>query len=61
MDNLLCRLSTHFLAATALRNALGTRKLAELLSDRPAVSFLVFELMKQLTREWGIQVVRVEM
>ncbi|KAM3962392.1 band 7 protein AGAP004871-like [Aphomia sociella] len=55
------KMSTQYLAATTLRNALGTRKLSELLVDRPAVSQQVFQQMKIITREWGIQVVRVEM
>ncbi|CAH0728890.1 unnamed protein product, partial [Brenthis ino] len=53
--------STQYLAATTLRNALGTRKLAEVLANRPEVSRQVFELMKNITREWGVQIVRVEM
>ncbi|CAH2107127.1 unnamed protein product [Euphydryas editha] len=54
------KVSTHYLAATTLRNALGTRKLSEVLANRPAVSHQVFELMKHIIRDWGIQVVRVE-
>ncbi|XP_047527353.1 stomatin-like protein 3 [Vanessa atalanta] len=54
------KLSTHYLAATTLRNALGTRKLSEVLANRPAVSHQVFELMKHIIRDWGIQIVRVE-
>ncbi|XP_037299611.1 band 7 protein AGAP004871 [Manduca sexta] len=52
--------ATRYLAATTLRNALGTRKLTEILGDRPAVSSQVFINMKQMTREWGVKVVRVE-
>ncbi|XP_061377947.1 band 7 protein AGAP004871-like isoform X2 [Danaus plexippus] len=54
------KVSTHFLAATTLRNALGTRKLAELLASRPDVSQQVFNLMKNITVAWGIKIVRVE-
>ncbi|XP_050669122.1 stomatin-like isoform X1 [Leptidea sinapis] len=52
--------ATHFLASTTLRNALGTRNLSELLNNRPAVSKHVFELMKTMTKQWGVQVVKVE-
>lgn len=58
---LLCRMATQFLAATTLRNAIGTKKLPELLKDRPAVSYMVFQHMMHYAREWGIEVVRVEM
>ncbi|XP_072941036.1 stomatin-like isoform X4 [Epargyreus clarus] len=54
------KVATQYLAATTLRNALGTRKLSEILINRPAVSYQVFQLMKHLTKNWGIQVVRVE-
>ncbi|VVC93513.1 unnamed protein product, partial [Leptidea sinapis] len=54
------RVATHFLASTTLRNALGTRNLSELLNNRPAVSKHVFELMKTMTKQWGVQVVKVE-
>ncbi|XP_053602807.1 stomatin-like isoform X2 [Plodia interpunctella] len=52
--------STQFLAATTLRNAIGATKLSDLLNNRPAVSLQVFQQMRDFTREWGIQVVRVE-
>ncbi|XP_031769532.1 band 7 protein AGAP004871-like [Galleria mellonella] len=54
------KMATQYLAATTLRNALGTTKLSELLLNRPTVSFQIFQQMKNITREWGIQVVRVE-
>lgn len=55
------KIATQFLAATTLRNALGTRKLAEILVDRPAVSYQVFENMKTLTLNWGVEIVRFEL
>ncbi|XP_026739993.1 band 7 protein AGAP004871-like isoform X1 [Trichoplusia ni] len=54
------RIATQFLAATTLRNALGNRKLAEILTDRPAVSNQVFQQMNNLTGDWGVKIVRVE-
>ncbi|XP_034824556.2 band 7 protein AGAP004871-like [Maniola hyperantus] len=54
------KLSTHYLAATTLRNALGTRQLTEVLANRPAVSLQVFDFMKNITRDWGIEIVKVE-
>ncbi|CAH0626939.1 unnamed protein product [Chrysodeixis includens] len=55
------RVATQYLAATTLRNALGNRKLAEILTDRPAVSNQVFQHMNTLTRNWGVKIVRVEL
>ncbi|XP_075970793.1 stomatin-4-like isoform X1 [Anticarsia gemmatalis] len=52
--------ATQYIAATTLRNALGTRKLAEILVDRSAVSIQVFEHMSKLTNDWGVKVLRVE-
>ncbi|CAH1644474.1 unnamed protein product [Spodoptera littoralis] len=54
------KVATQYLAATTLRNALGTRKLSEILIDRPAVSYQVFGNMKHLTTNWGVKVVRFE-
>ncbi|KAH9645314.1 hypothetical protein HF086_000477 [Spodoptera exigua] len=54
------KVATQYLAATTLRNALGTRKLSEILVDRPAVSYQVFGNMKNLTTNWGVKVVRFE-
>ncbi|XP_063820982.1 protein unc-1-like isoform X2 [Ostrinia nubilalis] len=52
--------STQLLGATALRNALGSVKLTDLLIDRPAISNQVLEQMKKLTSQWGIKVLRVD-
>lgn len=53
--------STRLLAATTLRNVLGTRNLAETLSDREAISHLMQETLDIATDPWGVKVERVEM
>ncbi|KAJ8731851.1 hypothetical protein PYW08_014581 [Mythimna loreyi] len=55
------KISTQYLAATTLRNALGTRRLSDILSDRSAVSHQVFGNMKHLTMNWGVKVVGFEL
>ncbi|CAB3243157.1 unnamed protein product [Arctia plantaginis] len=52
--------STQYIAATTLRNAIGSKKLSEILKDRRAVSLQVFESMRNMTHNWGVQVLRVE-
>ncbi|CAK1553804.1 unnamed protein product [Leptosia nina] len=54
------RIATQFLASTTLRYALGTTKLSDLLINRPVISQQVLELMKNITKEWGVEVVKVE-
>ncbi|XP_076436461.1 mechanosensory protein 2-like isoform X2 [Babylonia areolata] len=52
--------STRLLAATTLRNVLGTKNLAEILSDREAISHLMQTSLDECTDPWGIRVERVE-
>ncbi|XP_070762036.1 stomatin (EPB72)-like 3a [Enoplosus armatus] len=53
-------LSTRLLAQTTLRNVLGTKNLAELLSDRESISLSMQESLDEATDPWGIKVERVE-
>lgn len=53
--------STRLLAATTLRNVLGTRNLSELLSDREAISQAMQHALDEATVPWGVKVERVEM
>ncbi|CAI4226950.1 unnamed protein product [Auanema sp. JU1783] len=52
--------STRLLAQTTLRNMLGTRNLAEILSDRDALAISMQTLLDDATESWGIKVERVE-
>ena len=52
--------NTQLLAATTLRNALGTRTLAEILSQREEVSTHMQETLDEATDPWGVKVERVE-
>ncbi|XP_023259394.1 erythrocyte band 7 integral membrane protein-like, partial [Seriola lalandi dorsalis] len=52
--------STRLLAQTTLRNVLGTKNLAELLSDREGISVSMQEALDEATDPWGIKVERVE-
>ncbi|KAM6933136.1 stomatin (EPB72)-like 3a [Xenentodon cancila] len=52
--------STRLLAQTTLRNVLGTKNLAELLSDRDSISLSMQEALDEATDPWGIKVERVE-
>ncbi|CAL1570205.1 unnamed protein product [Knipowitschia caucasica] len=52
--------STRLLAQTTLRNTLGTKNLAELLSDREGISVSMQESLDAATDPWGIKVERVE-
>lgn len=54
------RQSTELLAATSLRNALGARSLAEILSDRALISSKMQKSLDDATDLWGVQVERVE-
>lgn len=53
--------STRLLAATTLRNVLGMRDLAQLLSDREAISHMMQANLDEATDPWGVEVERVEM
>ena len=53
--------ATRLLAQSVLRNVLGARPLAEMLSARDAVSAAMQVTLDEATQPWGIQVERVEM
>lgn len=53
--------STRLLAATTLRNILGTRNLTELLSEREYISATMQSTLDEATDPWGVKVERVEM
>merc|ERR1712140_124863 len=52
--------STKLLASTALRTILGTKNLAEILSDREFIAKDILAHLDGATDPWGIQVERVE-
>lgn len=52
--------STRLLAATTLRNVLGTRNLSELLTEREAISHTMQISLDEATDPWGVKVERVE-
>lgn len=52
--------STRLLAATTLRNILGTKTLAEMLSNRNEVSEEMQSALDEGTDPWGVKVERVE-
>lgn len=53
--------STRLLAATTLRNVLGTKNLAEILSERESISHNMQSSLDEATDPWGVKVERVEM
>lgn len=53
--------STRLLAATTLRNVLGTRNLSELLTGREIISQTMQVSLDLATDPWGVKVERVEM
>ncbi|KAK3591442.1 hypothetical protein CHS0354_033440 [Potamilus streckersoni] len=52
--------STRLLAASTLRNILGTKNLNELLADRESISHAMQETLDVATEPWGINIERVE-
>merc|ERR1719201_887414 len=52
--------STNLLVATSLRNVLGTKTLAEILSERETICHVMEHILDEATRPWGIKVERVE-
>lgn len=52
--------STQLLAATTLRNVLGTRTLQEILSDRESIAHSMQTSLDDCTDSWGVRVERVE-
>lgn len=54
------RYSTQLLAATTLRNTLGTKTLQEILREKDIISNQMQEILDNATDKWGIKVERVE-
>ncbi|RWS28337.1 band 7 protein-like isoform X2 [Leptotrombidium deliense] len=52
--------STRLLAATTLRNVLGTKLLSEILSERETISHFMQSHLDEATDPWGVKVERVE-
>merc|ERR1719226_369038 len=52
--------STRLLAATTLRNVLGTKTLAEILSEREMIAHDMQSSLDDATDPWGVKVERVE-
>ncbi|XP_010772020.1 stomatin [Notothenia coriiceps] len=52
--------ATRLLAQTTLRNVLGTKSLAEILSDREEIAHSMQSTLDDATDDWGIKVERVE-
>ena len=55
------RYATASLAATTLRNILGTHTLHEILREKDSISHKMQEVLDNATDKWGIKVERVEM
>ena len=52
--------STRLLAATTLRNILGTKNMSEILADRDKTADAMLQMLDSATDPWGIKVDRVE-
>ena len=52
--------SARLLAATTLRNVLGTKNLGDILSEREIIANEMQELLEEATDSWGVTVERVE-
>lgn len=52
--------STRLLAATTLRNILGTKSLQEILQDKEIIASQMQEILDEATDVWGIRVERTE-
>jgi erythrocyte band 7 integral membrane protein len=53
--------STRLLAATTLRNVLGTKNLSEVLSERELIAESMQRILEEATDPWGVHVDRVEL
>jgi len=53
--------STRLLAATTLRNVLGTNDLAQILSERKQISDLMQHILDEATDQWSVKVERIEL
>ena len=52
--------SARLLAATTLRNVLGTKNLGDILSDREQIAAVMQSTLDEATDPWGVKVERVE-
>jgi len=52
--------SARLLAATTLRNVLGTKNLGDILSERESIAHEMQELLLEATEPWGVTIERVE-
>merc|ERR1711970_523800 len=52
--------SARLLAATTLRNVLGTKNLGDILSERESIATEMQELLHEATEPWGVTIERVE-
>ena len=52
--------SARLLAATTLRNVLGTKNLGDILSERELIAHEMQELLHEATEPWGVKIERVE-
>ena len=52
--------SSRLLAATTLRNVLGTKTLGDILSDRESIAREMQLVLDEGTEPWGVKVERVE-
>jgi len=52
--------STRLLAATTLRNVLGTKNLSDILAEREGISHTIQAILDEATDNWGVKVERVE-
>jgi len=52
--------ATNLLAATTLRNMMGTKTLQDILAHKVEAAKVMKEIMDEVTDEWGIRVERVE-
>ena len=50
--------STRLLAATTLRNVLGTKNLAEILAERETISQIMQNSLDEATDPWGVKVTK---
>jgi len=48
--------STQLLAATTLRNVLGTKNLSDILADRESTAMEILQQLDHATDPWGIKV-----
>ena len=53
--------STRLLAATTLRNVLGTKNLAEILSERETISQVMQNALDEATDPWGVKVYQIQL